>query len=250
MTEPIRRSPDAAGNAPGVVTARGGLRLVTSPGREPFADLPTAPVEPGLGMLASDLPVARRVSDTCPRCSEPHGRLTLLTSMVRYYACARCARAWQVVRDFDADGPQTVGRVPSTIRARECGPGRSGPRPHVSPLRIEVAKTMTDIEIPVTANVPTDASLHGGSSPAMIPGQRETSPLTRFAASRPAVDYPVDVTLDAATVADRQREGGGAPSERGPIRLSPWMALKARFRALGSREDTAAPAPSTAVKSA
>ena len=248
MTELIRELPDAAANAHGVYTARGGLRLVTSPGREPSAAVPTAPVDPGLGMLAADSPSARRGSDTCPRCNEPHGRLTLLTSMVRYYTCARCARAWQVVRGFDADLPQAAGRgVPATIRAREGGPVRSAPRPHVAPPRIEVAKKMRDKEMPVTANMPNIASLHHGSSATMIPGQREASALTRFAASHPAVDYPVDITLDAAMVADRRREGGGAPSERGPIRVSRWTALKARFRAPWSRRETPPPAPSTAT---
>lgn len=47
----------------------------------------------------------------------------------------------------------------------------------------------------------------------MIPGGREPGMLTTF--GRPVVilgDSPV--TMDAATIAARQREGGGAPSER------------------------------------
>ena len=85
---------------------RGSRALVTRPSlKQPAADVP-ALVEAGLGALAADQPLARRANDTCPRCDEPGGRLTLLTSMVRYYMCARCARPWQVVRDLDADRPE------------------------------------------------------------------------------------------------------------------------------------------------
>jgi DNA-directed RNA polymerase subunit RPC12/RpoP len=31
----------------------------------------------------------------CPHCSAKDGRLTLLTSMTRYYACAACGSKWQ-----------------------------------------------------------------------------------------------------------------------------------------------------------
>jgi hypothetical protein len=51
-----------------------------------------------------------------------------------------------------------------------------------------------------------------------IPGEREPGRLTRFgraAASGPTVPEG-PTTMDAVTVAERQREGGGAPSERRP----------------------------------
>ena len=52
--------------------------------------------------------------------------------------------------------------------------------------------------------------------PTIVPGQREPGSLTRFgvppAGMPPIADGPS--TLDAATIADRQREGGGGPSQR------------------------------------
>ena len=54
-------------------------------------------------MVAFEAPPSGQVEDTCPGCDEPCGTPTLLTSMVRYYACARCNRSWQVVRDFQVD---------------------------------------------------------------------------------------------------------------------------------------------------
>jgi hypothetical protein len=56
--------------------------------------------------------------------------------------------------------------------------------------------------------------------PLSIPGTREPGMLTTFgvpAASGPSVpDGPS--TMDAVTTAERQREGGGAPSQRRPRR--------------------------------
>ena len=84
--------------ADGATERRGSPWLVTSPSpKQPAAAIP-ALVEAGLAVLAADRPLALRANDTCPRCDEPDGRLTLLTSMVRYYVCAQCERPWQVVR--------------------------------------------------------------------------------------------------------------------------------------------------------
>jgi hypothetical protein len=223
------------------------LGLVTTPTlHQPTAE-PAALLEPAGGTLVSDPPLPRRADDACPRCHEPCGRLTLLTSMVRYYTCVRCARPWQIVRELEADRHQATGRgAPIDDPGRQCEPARLGPRRPPSPRRIEVPRRMRDVEMPVTMNVPNVASIDRESSPIMIPGKREAGALTRFAVSHPAVDYPVDVTLGAATIADRQREGGGAPSERRPISVSGWTALKARFRTRWSR-GTPAPATSTAT---
>jgi hypothetical protein len=65
---------------------------------------------------------------------------------------------------------------------------------------------------------------------AMIPGQREPGSLTRFAGRPDMVQTMVDVTMDAAGRADRQREGGGAPSERRPAHVSRWAAVLARLQ--------------------
>jgi hypothetical protein len=73
----------------------------------------------------------------------------------------------------------------------------------------------------------TTESATGHASP-MIPGQWEPGSLTRFAV-RPEVRQPmVDVTIDAATIADRKREGGGAARKRHPARVSPLTALMRR----------------------
>ncbi len=76
---------------------------------------------------------------------------------------------------------------------------------------------------------------HGGAygfSTPMIPGAREPGMLTRFAAP-PIVISDTPCAMDAATIAARQREGGGAPSERRPAREgSSWARLSRTLRRL------------------
>jgi hypothetical protein len=65
----------------------------------------------------------------------------------------------------------------------------------------------------------------------MIPGSREPGMLTTFGV--PAVVFIADSpsTMDAATIAARQREGGGAPNQRRPARVwSRWKSLKHALR--------------------
>lgn len=66
----------------------------------------------------------------------------------------------------------------------------------------------------------------------MIPGAREPRTLTTFGV--PAVVIPDSPsTMDATTIAARQREGGGAPSERRrPRHSSRWQNLKYALRLL------------------
>jgi len=52
------------------------------------------------------------------------------------------------------------------------------------------------------------------TSSKMIPGQWEPGSLTRFAVPPEVRPAMVDVTINAATIADRQREGGGAARKR------------------------------------
>lgn len=80
--------------------------------------------------------------------------------------------------------------------------------------------------MPVTPNSQIDAHVFPET---MIPGQREPGSLTRFAVTPNVVQTMVDVTMDAAGRADRQREGGGAPSERRPAHASRWAALLERI---------------------
>lgn len=66
----------------------------------------------------------------------------------------------------------------------------------------------------------------------MIPGSREPGMLTTFGV--PAVVIPDSPsTMDAATIAARQREGGGAPNQRRPAReWSRWKSLNHALRLL------------------
>ncbi len=51
----------------------------------------------------------------------------------------------------------------------------------------------------------------------IVPGAREPGAQTHFArpVAGPALYVDSTSTMDAATIADRQREGGGGPSQRG-----------------------------------
>ena len=47
-----------------------------------------------------------------------------------------------------------------------------------------------------------------------IPGEREPGPQVRFGGPTTRTQIPSDWPMSADTIADRQREGGGAPSQR------------------------------------
>jgi hypothetical protein len=49
-------------------------------------------------LIGEETPI-RHPKEQCPRCLEHCGTLTLFTSMVRYYRCARCGRYWEILRD-------------------------------------------------------------------------------------------------------------------------------------------------------
>ena len=83
------------------------------------------------------------------------------------------------------------------------------------------------LPIPVTSIPPVRG--HGFDTP-MIPGAREPGMLTTFGVVAAIIpDWPK--TMDAATIASRQREGGGAPSERRrPRPGSTWTRLTQTLR--------------------
>jgi len=83
------------------------------------------------------------------------------------------------------------------------------------------------LPIPV-ASIPSVRG-HGFDTP-MIPGAREPGMLTTFGVVAAIIpDWPK--TMDAATIASRQREGGGAPSERRrPRPGSTWTRLTQTLR--------------------
>ena len=63
----------------------------------------------------------------------------------------------------------------------------------------------------------------------LIPGAREPGMLTSF--SEPWELLPdAQSTMDAATIAERQREGGGAPSQRRSVEERSWKGLVRRLR--------------------
>jgi hypothetical protein len=65
----------------------------------------------------------------------------------------------------------------------------------------------------------------------LIPGAREPGMLTSFRS--PAADVPLrdgPSTMDAATIAERQREGGGVPSQRRSAEERSWRGLVRRLR--------------------
>lgn len=65
----------------------------------------------------------------------------------------------------------------------------------------------------------------------LIPGAREPGMLTSFRSSAPRLPLPDGPsTMDAATIAQRQREGGGAPSERRSADERSWKGLGRRLR--------------------
>ena len=72
---------------------------------------------------------------------------------------------------------------------------------------------------------------------AMIPGAREPGMLTTFGVHAVIVEDGGH-TMDAATIAAHQIEGGGGPARRSRARLAAWQALKRWLRQVlnGSRQ--------------
>jgi hypothetical protein len=73
------------------------------------------------------------------------------------------------------------------------------------------------------------------SASTIVPGAREPGMLTIFGAgamSRTTIPHGPS-TIDAVTIAERQREGGGAPSQRRPVRQRVrWTGLGGRLHEL------------------
>jgi hypothetical protein len=73
-----------------------------------------------------------------------------------------------------------------------------------------------------------------GIPPGMIPGEREPGPQTRLGGPSTSIRILSDWPMSAATIADRQREGGGAPSQRRrPSAESGWRRIWRRFMTSG-----------------
>ncbi len=94
------------------------------------------------------------------------------------------------------------------------GARRQSEVPAVLTIRVEIVPLAPDDHFP----------------PRMIPGAREPGMQVRFGAP-PVTVYDSPCTMDAATIAARQREGGGAPNQRRPPReRSLWQRLARRLR--------------------
>ena len=198
-------------------------------------------------MRVGDAGQGGEVRHRCPQCQEPCGTPTLLTSMVRYYTCATCGRSSRVDRDLERES-----RPPADVFVERRGFSSGGgghaqadvcaPKPVPHPLAGRNGPGMS------TPNVQHVAFAH---PPLMIPGEREPGLPVRFAVSPEMPRSMVDArSIDAATIADRQREGGGAPRERRPARVSRWTMLMQSARALwpGGTSTRVPPArPSLAV---
>ena len=95
-------------------------------------------------------------------------------------------------------------------------------------------------------SVPNTTEVASAHASPMIPGAREPGSLTRFAV-RPEMSQPiVDVTIDAATLAERRREGGGTARKRYRARVLPLTPLMWRIRAMWRIRRT--PPPLVAVR--
>jgi hypothetical protein len=93
------------------------------------------------------------------------------------------------------------------------------------------ARRRSDVPATLTPRVePVPLAPADHFPPRMIPGAREPGIQVRFGAP-PVTVYNSPRTMDAATIAARQREGGGAPNQRRPPReRRTWKSLAHRLR--------------------
>jgi hypothetical protein len=64
--------------------------------------------------------------------------------------------------------------------------------------------------------MPLDQATDRGAPRGPIPGEREPRPQTRLGGPTTSLRLLTDWPMDAATIADKRREGGGAPRKRRP----------------------------------
>jgi hypothetical protein len=72
-------------------------------------------------------------------------------------------------------------------------------------------------------------------SDSIVPGTREPGTLTTFGTPAASMTTCPDgpSTMDAVTIVEHQREGGGAPSQRRPARARrPWTGVNSRLHGL------------------
>ena len=133
-------------------------------------------------------------------------------------------------------------RRPVGARVEVCPPVTGWDRAHPGLIMtgVSVGTRVRTVEPTTTAPAPDDAldlfcrdddgNWQMAEDPALptplIPGAREPGMLTTFGTSPPSAQVPDGwSTMDAATIAERQREGGGAPSQRRPASERSWPNL-------------------------
>jgi hypothetical protein len=113
-------------------------------------------------------------------------------------------------------------------------PSRDNEREAIDLARLDDdggARRRSDVPATLTLRVePVPLAPADHFPPRMIPGAREPGMQVRFGAP-PVTVYNSPRTMDAATIAARQREGGGAPNQRRPPReRRTWKSLAHRLR--------------------
>jgi hypothetical protein len=114
-------------------------------------------------------------------------------------------------------------------------PSRDNEREAIDLARLDDdggARRRSDVPATLTLRVePVPLAPADHFPPRMIPGAREPGMQVRFGAPPPVTVYNSPRTMDAATIAARQREGGGAPNQRRPPReRRTWKSLAHRLR--------------------
>ena len=112
--DPHLDTPTTTGFGPSV------SRLHVAPTANAIETVPgtSAPTAMSNDRVDHDRPSGPPTHEVCPHCDAPGARLSLLTSMTRYYVCGQCASRWQVERTREGDGSAMA------LSTQSSGPSR------------------------------------------------------------------------------------------------------------------------------